>query len=207
MAPACASPAAWPRRRPRRAAAARRVGPQPWGPVHTTQRGARGAGDRHKVTAAAKAPCQQRLRNKGCLAAPVLRLSRSLLPSTPPPPAPPHTHEHAGLEFHKSKGQHILKNPMVVQAIVDKAGVKNTDVVLEIGPGTGNMTMKLLERAKKVVAVELDPRMVRAGAARCSAACGCGGGRVVAVGRGAGGWGAGGWSAARSTCGLAWAAC
>lgn len=67
----------------------------------------------------------------------------------------------AGLEFHKSKGQHILKNPMVVQAIVDKAGVKSTDIVLEIGPGTGNMTMKLLEKAKKVIAVELDPRMVR----------------------------------------------
>lgn len=40
-----------------------------------------------------------------------------------------------GLEFHKSKGQHILKNPMVVQAIVDKAGIKGTDIVLEIGPG------------------------------------------------------------------------
>jgi hypothetical protein len=41
------------------------------------------------------------------------------------------------LEFHKSKGQHILKNPLVVQSIVDKSGIKNTDVVLEIGPGTG----------------------------------------------------------------------
>ena len=70
-----------------------------------------------------------------------------------------------GLEFHKSKGQHILKNPMVVQAIIDKAGVKSTDVVLEIGPGTGNLTMKLLEKAKRVVAIELDPRMVREG--RC----------------------------------------
>ncbi|KAK9810161.1 hypothetical protein WJX72_005831 [[Myrmecia] bisecta] len=49
---------------------------------------------------------------------------------------------------------------MVVQSIVDKAGLKTTDVVLEIGPGTGNLTMKLLEKAKKVVAVELDPRMV-----------------------------------------------
>lgn len=66
----------------------------------------------------------------------------------------------SGIEFHKSKGQHILKNPLVVQSIVDKAGLKSTDVVLEIGPGTGNLTMKLLERAKKVVAVELDPRMV-----------------------------------------------
>ena len=67
----------------------------------------------------------------------------------------------AGIEFHKSKGQHILKNPLVVQSIVDKAGIKSTDVVLEIGPGTGNLTMKLLEAAKRVVAVELDTRMVR----------------------------------------------
>mmetsp|Transcript_1622 Transcript_1622/g.4764 ORF Transcript_1622/g.4764 Transcript_1622/m.4764 type:complete len:364 (+) Transcript_1622:229-1320(+) len=65
-----------------------------------------------------------------------------------------------GLEFHKTKGQHILKNPQVVKAIVEKAGIQPTDVVLEIGPGTGNLTMKLLEAAKKVVAVELDRRMV-----------------------------------------------
>jgi 18S rRNA (adenine1779-N6/adenine1780-N6)-dimethyltransferase len=32
--------------------------------------------------------------------------------------------------------------------------------VLEIGPGTGNMTVKLLEQAKKVIAVEVDPRMI-----------------------------------------------
>jgi len=31
---------------------------------------------------------------------------------------------------------------------------------LEVGPGTGNLTMKILEQAKKVVAVEFDPRMV-----------------------------------------------
>jgi len=67
----------------------------------------------------------------------------------------------AGIEFHKSKGQHILKNPLVVQSIVDKAGIKSTDVVLEVGPGTGNLTMKLLEVAKRVVAVEVDSRMVR----------------------------------------------
>ena len=69
----------------------------------------------------------------------------------------------AGLEFLKSKGQHILKNPLVTQSIVEKAGIKSTDVVLEIGPGTGNLTMKLLERAKRVVAIEVDHRMVRPG--------------------------------------------
>jgi 18S rRNA (adenine1779-N6/adenine1780-N6)-dimethyltransferase len=65
-----------------------------------------------------------------------------------------------GFEFHKSKGQHILKNPLIVKAIVEKSAVRSTDVVLEIGPGTGNLTMALLERAKKVIAIELDPRMV-----------------------------------------------
>ena len=34
-----------------------------------------------------------------------------------------------------------------------------SDVVLEIGPGTGNLTVKILERAKKVIVVEKDPRM------------------------------------------------
>ncbi|MCO5598973.1 hypothetical protein L7F22_053072 [Adiantum nelumboides] len=65
-----------------------------------------------------------------------------------------------GIQFQKAKGQHILKNPLVVQSIVQKAGLKSTDVVLEIGSGTGNLTLKLLEAAKRVIAVELDPRMV-----------------------------------------------
>eukprot|EP00624_Nannochloropsis_granulata_P001369 evm.model.NODE_16645_length_15759_cov_30.505997.3 len=50
---------------------------------------------------------------------------------------------------------------MVVQGIVDKAAIRSTDVVMEVGPGTGNLTVKLLERAKKVIAVEFDTRMVR----------------------------------------------
>jgi len=58
-------------------------------------------------------------------------------------------------------GQHFLKNPAVVTAIVDKASVQPTDVVLEIGPGTGNMTEPLCERAKSVIAIEYDDRMVR----------------------------------------------
>eukprot|EP00274_Cyanoptyche_gloeocystis_P005204 CAMPEP_0196656432 /NCGR_PEP_ID=MMETSP1086-20130531/17192_1 /TAXON_ID=77921 /ORGANISM="Cyanoptyche gloeocystis , Strain SAG4.97" /LENGTH=363 /DNA_ID=CAMNT_0041989177 /DNA_START=182 /DNA_END=1275 /DNA_ORIENTATION=+ len=47
-----------------------------------------------------------------------------------------------------------------MDAIVEKAAIKSTDVVLEIGPGTGNLTMRLLERAKKVIAVEVDVRMI-----------------------------------------------
>ena len=60
----------------------------------------------------------------------------------------------------KSKGQHLLKNPMILSEIINKSSIKSTDIVLEIGPGTGNLTMLLLEAAKKVIAIELDPRMV-----------------------------------------------
>lgn len=63
-------------------------------------------------------------------------------------------------EFLKSKGQHILKNLQIIHNMVDRAALRPTDVVLEIGPGTGNLTMALLEKAKKVIAIEVDPRMV-----------------------------------------------
>ncbi|KAG1732535.1 S-adenosyl-L-methionine-dependent methyltransferase [Suillus occidentalis] len=56
-------------------------------------------------------------------------------------------------------GQHILKNPQIAQTIVDKANLRPTDKVLEVGPGTGNLTVKILEKAKSVTAVEMDPRM------------------------------------------------
>ncbi|KAF7974394.1 hypothetical protein HWV62_38250 [Athelia sp. TMB] len=56
-------------------------------------------------------------------------------------------------------GQHILKNPLVAQGIVDKANLRPTDKVLEVGPGTGNLTVRILEKAKHVTAVEMDPRM------------------------------------------------
>jgi len=60
-----------------------------------------------------------------------------------------------------SLGQHFLKNPAVVTAIVAKAAIKPTDTVLEIGPGTGNMTVPLLAQSKNVIAIEYDSRMVR----------------------------------------------
>ena len=52
--------------------------------------------------------------------------------------------------FNHALGQHILKNPLVLQALVEKAALRNTDTVLEIGPGTGNLTVKMLDRVKKV---------------------------------------------------------
>lgn len=50
--------------------------------------------------------------------------------------------------------------------MLDKSGLRPTDVALEIGPGTGNMTIKLLDRVKKVVACEIDTRYVNASSFR-----------------------------------------
>lgn len=53
-----------------------------------------------------------------------------------------------------------MKNPKVVEQIIEKSAIKHTDIVLEIGPGTGNLTVQLLERGKKIIAMEIDPRMI-----------------------------------------------
>lgn len=63
-----------------------------------------------------------------------------------------------GIQFNKDFGQHILKNPLIITSMLDKSGLRPTDVALEIGPGTGNMTIKMLDRVKKVIACEIDTR-------------------------------------------------
>jgi len=65
-----------------------------------------------------------------------------------------------GMIFNTGLGQHILKNPLVVNALVEKSALRPTDTVLEIGPGTGNMTVRILDQVKNVIACEVDPRMV-----------------------------------------------
>lgn len=60
----------------------------------------------------------------------------------------------------KTLGQHVLKNPGIVSALVDGARIRPTDTVLEIGPGSGNLTIALLAKAKKVVAVEKNKKIV-----------------------------------------------
>lgn len=66
---------------------------------------------------------------------------------------------HSIFKMDKDLGQHILKNPGVASAIVAKANLKQSDHVLEVGPGTGNLTVLILKAAKAVTAVEMDPRM------------------------------------------------
>uniref|UniRef100_A0A1A9ZNU3 rRNA adenine N(6)-methyltransferase n=1 Tax=Glossina pallidipes TaxID=7398 RepID=A0A1A9ZNU3_GLOPL len=70
-----------------------------------------------------------------------------------------HEVQKQGILFNKEFGQHILKNPLVITSMLEKAAIRSTDVILEIGPGTGNMTVRMLERCKKVVACEIDTRL------------------------------------------------
>jgi 16S rRNA (adenine1518-N6/adenine1519-N6)-dimethyltransferase len=55
-------------------------------------------------------------------------------------------------------GQNFLVDDIVLQDIVDAAEVTKEDTVLEIGPGIGNLTRKLCERAGFVLSVEKDPK-------------------------------------------------
>ena len=64
------------------------------------------------------------------------------------------------LSANKNLGQNFLINDDVVEKIVDSADVNEEDLIIEIGPGLGNLTEYLLERAGKVIAIELDNRMI-----------------------------------------------
>lgn len=66
-----------------------------------------------------------------------------------------------GISANKSLGQNFLINDEVVQGIVDKAEISEDDLVIEIGPGLGTLTKELLEKAGKVIAIELDTRMIK----------------------------------------------
>lgn len=69
----------------------------------------------------------------------------------------------------KSLGQHWLFDSKSLGAMCEAADVTPEDVVLEIGPGLGPLTIELTQRAKKVVAVELDQQLARGLSARVAA--------------------------------------
>lgn len=62
--------------------------------------------------------------------------------------------------FQKKFGQNFLIDTHVLDKIIDASGVKEDDFVLEIGPGIGTMTQYLCERAREVVAVEIDKNLI-----------------------------------------------
>jgi len=56
-------------------------------------------------------------------------------------------------------GQNFLIDPHIVDRIIESLELTKTDVILEIGAGTGNLTEKLVQRSGKVVAVEIDEKL------------------------------------------------
>ncbi len=90
----------------------------------------------------------------GCLAGLHLQAGSSL--SLLDPTAVREIAGRLGLRPTKQRGQNFVTDANTVRRIVAAAGVRSDDVVLEIGPGLGSLTLGLLEAADQVMAVEID---------------------------------------------------
>lgn len=66
-----------------------------------------------------------------------------------------------GIRANKSLGQNFLINQNVIDEIINSANITNEDLIIEIGPGLGTLTKQLLEKAGKVICIELDGKMVK----------------------------------------------
>lgn len=64
------------------------------------------------------------------------------------------------IKANKSLGQNFLISEEVVEKIVESSQIEKSDLVIEIGPGLGTLTKYLLERAGKVICIELDTKMI-----------------------------------------------
>ena len=60
----------------------------------------------------------------------------------------------------KSLGQNFLISEDAVSSIIESASITKQDLIIEIGPGLGTLTQQLLEKAGKVICIELDTKMV-----------------------------------------------
>ncbi len=68
--------------------------------------------------------------------------------------------EKYNFDFKKKFGQNFLIDANILDAIVSSAEIGPEDTVLEIGPGMGSMTQVICENAKKVIAVEIDTKLI-----------------------------------------------
>lgn len=66
-----------------------------------------------------------------------------------------------GLRPSKQRGQNFVTDGNTIRRIVAAAALTGDDVVLEVGPGLGSLTLGLLDVARSVVAVEIDPMLAR----------------------------------------------
>lgn len=65
-----------------------------------------------------------------------------------------------GFSFSKSLGQNFLVNPSVCPRMAEMGGAESGVGVIEIGPGIGVLTQELCQRADKVIAIEIDKRLM-----------------------------------------------
>ena len=64
------------------------------------------------------------------------------------------------ISANKKLGQNFLVDDNTVSEIVNQSEISSSDLVIEIGPGLGTLTASLLEKAGKVIAVELDTKVL-----------------------------------------------
>ncbi|KPU27494.1 16S rRNA methyltransferase [Caloranaerobacter sp. TR13] len=64
-----------------------------------------------------------------------------------------------GFAFSKSLGQNFLIDKNIIDKICDGAEIKESDQIIEVGPGIGTLTQELCKRARKVVAIEIDKNL------------------------------------------------
>ena len=69
--------------------------------------------------------------------------------------------EKYNIRANKSLGQNFLIDDNVVEKIIGGSNVNKDDLVIEIGPGLGTLTKFLLEKANKVISIELDKKMIK----------------------------------------------
>jgi len=65
-----------------------------------------------------------------------------------------------GFRFSKSLGQNFLIDENIIYKILDGAEISENDLVLEVGPGIGTLTQYLGDRARKVLAIEIDKTLI-----------------------------------------------
>ena len=65
------------------------------------------------------------------------------------------------LDFKKKFGQNFLTSEEILKEIISKARISKDDIILEIGPGIGTLTSKLLETGAEVISVEVDLGLIR----------------------------------------------
>jgi 16S rRNA (adenine1518-N6/adenine1519-N6)-dimethyltransferase len=79
------------------------------------------------------------------------RLPRTTVSASPRPPVPPPS---------KRLGQHFLTDPRIIDRIINELDPKPDETIVEIGPGRGALTSRLIPRVERLVAIEFDRKLI-----------------------------------------------